>query len=298
VFTERHVTIAVCALVALSAIFIVGRRTIESVAARHEGYKTRQQNESSKEQCYAKLRALKYEIAPKGDKKPDRDPDFTNPVEVCSQIRSADAGDEAAFVAREQFYVSLLNLFFVVFATGAAGAAAYFTHKTAVVTRIVGQQQSRAYVTVPKGGMTHFTDRPDRIYIEINVLNSGVTPAYGFKTKTRAIVAHADKPPLDFVGAVTATPHDRNGSILGPGQEFILPCDADCTDEELRGVLAGTHRIYCWARIEFVDAYNQSREIVIRCINARVYKDVGDRVNWSIQPHSLGYQEHHHGNAI
>lgn len=106
--------------------------------------------------------------APCGKGQNDRNSD------LCAQWKAADAANDAAYWTQGAFWAAATATGITFLALIAAGAAAWFTHKTVAVAREIGQAQVRTYLSPNKITIIIEAGVP---YFEAFVKNTGASPA-------------------------------------------------------------------------------------------------------------------------
>jgi len=199
---------------------------------------------------------------------------------VSGLIEHRDSGPTVLGITPDAWTAMATVLMFL--ATVALAYIAYNQYRTS-------QAQTRAYVGID-GGYMRYVDlveggRGFTIHIEIR--NYGQTPGYQLTTwsKPPAIL------PSDSVPFGEPVPiADRLGnSIIGPQSNVSLDWTISVSDDQVRALKAGTHKIFVWGGVDFKDAFSAHRHFVFRIINgnAGMLKNPGDAT--TLQPHKLGY---------
>ena len=155
------------------------------------------------------------------------------------------------------------------------------------------ERQLRAYVTLAGGQMriVNLTGGGLGVSIDIELKNSGQTPAYGFTTWVRPPEVH-DKDAVPF-GPPTPLSERTGSSIVGSGANVTVNYTIPLTDQD--AINNGSKRIFVWGGADYTDAFGVARYFHFRSASGPsiVNVDATGRINWqgwSLQPHRLGYE--------
>jgi hypothetical protein len=130
------------------------------------------------------------------------------------------------------------------------------------------EKQLRAYVTTIGGHMKWEAAEVDSVIeIEINIKNSGQTPAYNFNIQfSDPTILDSDATPWED----EPVPQDDWGfaGVLGPGAVTYVGRPLPVTNEIVDEISAGQKTIFAWGRINYVDIFGRKRTYVFRNTNA------------------------------
>jgi hypothetical protein len=147
------------------------------------------------------------------------------------------------------------------------------------------EKQLRAYVGIWGGSVqwTTFPNGDSGFYINVDLRNSGQTPAYDFITWIRASISPVDVSPVTEVDwSYTSR------SIVGPGTDSRMAIWVPATTDELVKVRDRTSRIFIWGKVEYRDAFDKRWRFVYSAWNG---SDELSGPKWAISPKADGYLE-------
>jgi hypothetical protein len=252
--SKNIIVLIVCALMASVAVINL------LVTASHKNYRGRQQYESNKDACSAKLRRLGYNEASDGSEQ-------KNSADMCAQLRSAEAADESAFFGRLQVVSGWINFLFVTAATIAAGLAAYFTKQTAeagrhaiVETRRIGEAQTRAYLGIEGLSGTVLVGKSVRF--EISIKNFGHSPAMNVAVASNVVVRPIDwSRDSEHDGAIVG---ERTATAMHPGGQIVIIASIEpattLTVDIFNGIKSGTACVFAIVQIFYEDVFERKWE--------------------------------------
>lgn len=152
--------------------------------------------------------------------------------------------------------------FFLVLFTGllvlVGATQIYWVRKTVRSMEDTAVRQLRAYVSLGATGKITNDFNPELPAFQIRIRNTGQTPAYNVKS-WRGIGIH-ELPLVNDLNPIAGGAMDTD-VVLGAGGDHMLPIrrERSFTPEELKGVEAGTHAIYVFGKVEYLDAFNKPR---------------------------------------
>jgi hypothetical protein len=149
------------------------------------------------------------------------------------------------------------------------------------------ERQLRAYVTLVGGQMriVNLNTGSLGVSIDIELRNSGQTPAYNFTTWVRPPQV-LDKDAVPF--GPPADVSERTGSsIVGSAANVTINYTIPLTEQE--AINSGSKRIFVWGGADYTDAFGVPRYFRFRSASG---PPVGgpNWQGWSLQPHKLGYE--------
>ena len=127
-----------------------------------------------------------------------------------------------------------------------------------------GRRQLRAYVSFsnPKPIVTALVAGQHPM-IEHYVHNHGQTPAYNYRAWHEIVVYPKNSPPM---GTFSDLPFDAHRRVVNPHDSFRVEVkkDAALTSEEVNGIGHETLVLYLYGRMEFEDAFGETRWVTTR----------------------------------
>lgn len=114
------------------------------------------------------------------------------------------------------------------------------------------ERQLRAYVHVMKLSIKF--PEEGQIEIVVNAKNFGSTPAYKFRHNSRI----GQTPSAQTTTEIVQTPIM---AALGPTAQFTMPVARHVSPEAWNNIKAATIPLYCWGRVDYVDAFNRDQWI-------------------------------------
>lgn len=194
-----------------------------------------------------------------------------NHANECAQYRMADAAERSYWL--------------LVFSLLAALGAAIAAWLTMGIMKDTARRQMRAYLGICAGDIVLGQDQDtdgQAMRANVEIKNSGLTPAYKFRSWIEAIVAVRDADPFNL----PSTMDDRAPFIVGTNTSTQLQKTIALTDDEVAGIREGTKKVFVWGKVEYVDAFDATRYFIFRCINGPA-----TRSNlWPLAPHKRGYK--------
>ena len=138
------------------------------------------------------------------------------------------------------------------------------TRDLVIGTENVARNQLRAYVFIDGGSMDltdgktmkYSTELPtiqEGVFIRAHLVfkNFGQTPAYEFMVWRQVDVLDAINPRFAEIGKGITK------DVIGPGGTSEITAQRPVTPEQYAAIKDGTKFIYCWGRIEYVDAFQK-----------------------------------------
>lgn len=188
-------------------------------------------------------------------------------ADLDAQVRSADAAEKQVAIGRATAWLSLFGLCALIWtlcetrrSVSAANRAAAAAEGSVTAFLAASEKELRAYVTVESVSVT-WRNEPDDVTIKpirtvVVMRNSGQTPATNFSVR-----AHAYDMPAD--ATVFADSGDPIGSIAVVGPTQTAHSDFTAQINSIFGVVnrwrAGTHTIFVWGEIRYVDVFKKQR---------------------------------------
>lgn len=147
------------------------------------------------------------------------------------------------------------------------------------------ERQLRAYVAIQSGRIDHaVVDNAPGFRVQIQLKNSGLTPAYGFTTW----VMEPKILPVDAIPFGPPRPlSERTGSsIMGPGADTWINWYARFSGSDLDDIRTGKKAIFVWGGADYTDAFGKRRYFIFRDMMTGTEENPAV---WALKPHRLGY---------
>jgi hypothetical protein len=153
---------------------------------------------------------------------------------------------------------------------------------------ITAQRQLRAYLGV-KGARIISHDGGNTFVVEIQIINSGQTPARRVTHSIAAELQVLHGRPLDF-----QMPNRQPGEwFMTPHTDFTFVQDIPIGGASGTGTIdVGQRTIFTWGRVDFIDAFDRPQHIEFRYQNDRPIRQhdgtVMRTVGWELEPSDQG----------
>jgi hypothetical protein len=190
----------------------------------------------------------------------------------------------AASAVAIAIFTAVLSVF-TISLSGSTRIAATATRGSIILAKDTAERQLRAYVFVKGGGI--FLHNSQKIQAQVQLLNSGQTPGYDFKTWTGVRIG----PPGENVFGDRK--EWKQDSIIAPTGELNAPSDLlDITQEQIQAIVDKTQTIYVWGEASYRDAFNRIWTFEFRDTGSgpmRTLNPAEKLIGWGLSPQ--GYIE-------
>ncbi len=182
---------------------------------------------------------------------------LSSPQSEAESVKREDHRKEKAeedrWLVKSTVWLAVVTTFLAVF-TALLWLA---TRKLVIDAKETSKRQLRAYISVTATGRIPNSVNPTLPAFQIKIKNTGQTPAYGVKS-WRGIGIHEFPlvTELQPMGSVT-----NADTVVGSRCDSVLPVrrTTPFAPEQVKGVTDGTHALYIFGRIEYKDAFGDTR---------------------------------------
>ncbi|MDI1262223.1 MAG: hypothetical protein PS018_03065 [bacterium] len=171
-----------------------------------------------------------------------------------SQIKS-----DHRYERRIANWTVVVGAFTVVLAIATAGSAyvLWLTDHTLQDTlkaqTASSERQLRAYLGFEWGAVLLDSPAPSQVTAWIRLKNYGSTPAYKVKAWLNFARRPSNDEPFDQIRTA------ENEGVLEPTGNFNLSATLPNTPAQLQAVVDGSHSVFVWGRVDYVDAFDRPR---------------------------------------